>query len=128
MKAAAIVPAMALGVALLFWPAATNAVAQQPGGQDLFERRCTGCHALDRDKEGPRLRGVYGRRAASVASFEYSEALRKSGLTWDAGTLDKWLADPDSAVPGADMAFHVNSAEERSAIIGYLKGLSGTAR
>ena len=47
-------------------------------GKQLFERRCSGCHALDLNKEGPRLRGVYGRKAASVADFDYSEALRAS--------------------------------------------------
>ena len=98
--------------------------AQPPSGQDLFERRCTGCHALDREKEGPRLRGVYGRAAASVASFEYSDALRKSQLKWDAAALDKWLADPEGLVPGADMAFRMNSAEERAAVIAYLREVS----
>src|SRR5580700_10566743 len=47
-------------------------------GKELFEKRCGGCHALDRDKEGPRLGGVYGRAAASVPSFDYSAALKNS--------------------------------------------------
>ena len=52
------------------------------GGKELFEKRCGGCHALDRDKEGPRLRGVYGRVAGSVDSFQYSDAVKKSKITW----------------------------------------------
>ncbi len=60
-------------------------------GKELFEKRCGGCHALDRDKEGPRLGGVYGREAASIPSFEYSAALKKSKLKWTEETLDKWL-------------------------------------
>jgi cytochrome c len=93
-------------------------------GKDLFERRCSGCHSLDRDKEGPRLGGVYGRPAGSVASFNYSDALKSSHITWDANSLDKWLAGPDKVVPDTDMAFHLENAGERAAIIAYLKELS----
>ncbi len=95
-----------------------------PDGKDIFERRCTGCHALDKDKEGPSLRGVYGRAAASKAPFSYSDALRKVKLTWDAATLDKWLTDPDKVAPGTDMNFRVVKPDERAAIIDYLKQLS----
>jgi cytochrome c len=92
-------------------------------GKAIFEKRCTGCHGLDADKDGPRLRGVFGRKAASVPSFQYSEALRKSGLTWDAASLDKWLTEPDAFVKDTDMAFRVANEKERSAIIQYLKEL-----
>ena len=92
-------------------------------GKDLFERRCSGCHALDKDKEGPRLRGVYGRVSGSVAPFHYSDALKAAHITWNDATLDKWLTDPEQLVPDNDMAFHLAQAEERQAIIAYLKGL-----
>jgi len=87
----------------------------------MFEKRCGGCHALDRDKEGPRLRGVYGRIAGSVDSFQYSDALKKSKITWTDELLDKWLTDTEKLVPGNDMTFHVEKADERSEIIAYLK-------
>lgn len=90
-------------------------------GKQLFEKRCSGCHALDRDKEGPRLRGVYGRVAASVDSFQYSEALKKSGITWTDETLEQWLTDTEKLVPGNDMTFHVEKGAERTDIIAYLK-------
>ena len=93
------------------------------GGNELFLKRCGGCHALDRDKEGPRLGGVFGRKAASLASFEYSEALKKSAIRWNAETLEKWLTDPEKLAPGTEMMFHVESAAERAAIIEYLKQL-----
>jgi cytochrome c len=92
-----------------------------PTGKDLFDKRCGGCHALDRDKEGPRLRGVYGRTSGTVTSFEYSEAVRKARIVWTVETLEKWLADTESLVPGNDMTFHVEKAEERRAIIEYLR-------
>jgi cytochrome c len=92
-------------------------------GKALFEKRCGGCHAVDRDKEGPRLGGVYGRTAGSLDSFQYSDALKKSKLKWAADTLDKWLTDPEKLVPNNDMTFHVDKAAERSEIIAYLKSL-----
>jgi cytochrome c len=97
--------------------------AQTPGkhGKELFDKRCGGCHALDRDKEGPRLGGVYGRAAGAVTSFQYSSPLQKSKITWTDETLDKWLADPEKMVPDSDMAFHVESADERREIISFLK-------
>jgi cytochrome c len=91
------------------------------GGKELFEKRCSGCHALDRDKEGPRLRGVYGRVAGSVESFQYSDALKKSKITWTDETLDHWLTDTEKLVPGNDMTFHVERAAERADIIAYLR-------
>jgi len=105
----------------------TSGQAQTMGkhGKELFDKRCGGCHGMDRDKEGPRLGGVYGRAAASVSSFEYSAALKQSKITWTAETLEKWLADPDKLVPDNDMPFHVQDANERHEIIAYLKQLSG---
>ena len=94
-------------------------------GKELFDRRCGGCHALDRDKEGPRLRGVYGRVAGSVDSFQYSGALKKSKIKWTDETLDKWLVDTEELVPDNDMSFHVDSPQERGDIIAYLKQNSG---
>jgi len=94
-------------------------------GKALFEKRCGGCHAIDRDKEGPRLGGVYGRTAGSVDSFEYSDALKASGIVWNAETLDKWLANPDQLVPRNNMSFHLENGGERRNIIDYLEKISG---
>jgi cytochrome c len=100
--------------------------AQSPASpKDLFEKRCGGCHALDRDKEGPRLRGVYGRAAGSMDSFQYSDALKKSRIVWTDETLDRWLTDTEKLVPNNDMTFHVEKIDERREIIAYLKLNSG---
>jgi cytochrome c len=92
-------------------------------GKDLFARRCSGCHAPDLNKEGPRLRGVYGRKAASAPGFAYSDALKKVDLRWDDASLDRWLSDPDSMAPDTDMGFRLTNAEERKAVVAYLKSL-----
>jgi cytochrome c len=90
-------------------------------GKSVFDKRCTGCHAMEGDREGPRLAGVFGRRVGSVSGFDYSAGLKKSGITWDETTLGKWLSDPDMLVPDNKMDFHVPSAQERSDLIAYFK-------
>lgn len=94
-------------------------------GKVLFEKRCTGCHSLDKNKEGPRLRDVYGRKAGSVPDFNYSDELRAAETTWDAASLDRWLTNPDAMVKDNDMAFHVSNPKERSDIIEFLRISSG---
>lgn len=97
--------------------------AQEERGRDLFVRRCSGCHATDLNKEGPRLRGVYGRTSASLPGFVYSDALKKLGVRWDDASLNQWLTDPDAMAPDTDMAFHLADRDERNAVIAYLKTL-----
>jgi cytochrome c len=111
---------LAAAAAVAVWSAAVRAQAAEEG-KALFDRRCAGCHALDSDKEGPRLRRVYGRAAGAVESFQYSDALKKSGIKWDSATLDQWLTDTEKLVPASDMNVRVPNAEERRAIIVYLE-------
>lgn len=92
-------------------------------GKTVFQKRCMGCHALDEDREGPRLAGVIGRKAGTVPGFEYSTGLKNSGLTWNNATLEKWLADPDVIAPDTKMDFHVPKAQERADLIAYFKHL-----
>jgi len=92
-------------------------------GKELFIRRCSGCHAPDINKEGPSLRGVYGRKSASAPGFGYSEALKKASITWHDQSLDRWLTDPDAMVPDTDMAFRLADGAERKAVIAYLKSM-----
>jgi cytochrome c2 len=103
-------------------------LGQSSSARDIFERRCTGCHSVDQAKVGPPMRNVYGSPAARDARFQYSDALKKAGITWDDATLDKWLADPDSVAPGTDMSFRLDNAAERANIIAYLKKLATEPR
>jgi len=94
-------------------------------GKAVFEKRCTGCHALTQNREGPRLNDVFGRRAASVSGFSYSEALKKTRFTWNSETLNRWLTDPDVVAPGTDMTFRVIRPQERADVIEYLRQQAG---
>lgn len=94
-------------------------------GKALFEKRCTGCHALTQNHEGPQLQGVYGRASGTVAHFAYSSALSKAHVVWDDQSLEKWLTDPDAFIAGNDMDFLVSKPQERRDLISYLKRSSG---
>jgi len=94
-------------------------------GKALFEKRCTGCHALTQNHEGPALQGVYGRTSGTAAGFAYSAALKKASIVWDDKMLDKWLADPDAFIAGNDMDFLVSKPQERQDLISYLRQSSG---
>ncbi len=94
-------------------------------GAALFEKRCTGCHSLATNREGPLLQGVYGRTTGSVPAFPYSAALKDAHIAWNDQTLDKWLTDPDAFLPGNNMDFLVARPQERKDLIAYFKQNSG---
>lgn len=124
--AIALIAAAVFAVPPVTYGSGTGA-ADAERGKILFEKRCTGCHSLDQNKEGPRLRDVYGRKAGTAASFEYSDAVKAAQFTWDETSLDKWLTDTESVIPNNDMDFRVPSAEERAAIIAFLRSTAESA-
>jgi cytochrome c len=89
-------------------------------GESLYEA-CQDCHSLDKNDVGPRHRGVFGRKAASLSDYDYSDALKSANIVWNAETLDKWLTDPQAVAPGAKMFFHLDNAQDRADVIAYLK-------
>jgi cytochrome c len=93
-------------------------------GKETFEKRCTGCHALTTDREGPHLRGVFGRTSGTVPGFSYSDALKNAHIVWDETSLEKWLTDPDVLVPGNNMEFHVPNPQERADLVQFLKEIA----
>ena len=93
-------------------------------GRDAFDKRCTGCHTLDKIRVGPPLRGVYGRTAGKDPQFAYSDAVKAAPVEWDEATLDRWLTNTESVIPGNDMAFRLNDPADRANIIAYLRQLS----
>ena len=88
---------------------------------------CAACHSVEQGKHGllgPSLAGLFGNRAGTQAGFEYSEAMKNSGLTWNQATLDRYLENPRGVVPGTTMAYNgLKDAAQRQAMIAYLRGL-----
>jgi cytochrome c len=90
----------------------------------LLSLACAACHSFgagEKTNVGPNLHGVFGRPAGAVEDFDYSPALRSSGLVWTPRALDAWLADPASFVAGTKMTFTgYRSPEDRRDLIAFL--------
>jgi cytochrome c len=91
--------------------------------RQLYESRFIGCHSVKENRIGPAHRGVFGRKAGGVKDYDYSAALKKSKVIWNAKTLDRWLASPESLIPGQKMGFMVQEAADRADLIDYLKAV-----
>jgi cytochrome c len=89
-------------------------------GEALYQSRCTACHSLDHSRIGPAHRGVFDRIAASVAGFDYSPALKHSGVRWTAANLNRWLKDPEAFIPGQKMGYQVPDPVDRRDLIAFL--------
>jgi cytochrome c2 len=109
--------------------AAKTGTAEAADGAQLFKKYCSICHdtAPRKNKLCPSLAGIVGRKAASLDTYSYSPAMQHADITWDAKSLDKYLANPRAVVPNNKMLFvGVKNAEERRAIIDYLATLPGS--
>ncbi len=90
-------------------------------GKQIYSR-CLACHALAYDRTGPRHCGLFGRKAGSVKGFDYSEAMKKSNIVWNAKTLNWFLTSPMTAIPGTAMGYAgIPDPQERADLIEYLK-------
>jgi cytochrome c2 len=113
-------------VGLLALIAATGAVRADGdavrGEQRFLE--CAACHKFEPGENavGPTLHGVFGRKAGELGDYRYSPALKRSGITWTAETLDTFIADPQKIVPANRMPYAgMPDAEARADLIAYLK-------
>jgi cytochrome c len=114
----------ALAAALLAASAgAALAAGDAARGRAAYEARCGACHSPQADRVGPRHAGVLGRRAGSVEGYDYSPALKASRVVWDAASLERWLADPESVIPGQRMGYRLDDAAVRADVVAYLATL-----
>jgi glucose/arabinose dehydrogenase/cytochrome c2 len=104
--------------------------ADAAAGKALFRQQCSICHTAEPGDnggaQGPSLIGVYARHAASAAGFSYTAALRAAHLTWDAPTLNQFLASPTTVVPGSAMVVAVPNPSDRDNLIAYFQDLART--
>jgi cytochrome c len=119
-------------IGLLAASLAATAEGDAARGARVFQR-CYACHSVDPNEtgqlQGPSLYRVIGRPAASVAGFEYSDAMKAkgaTGLTWTAAALDRFVADPEAFVPGTTMVVlpPLQDAQDRTDLIAYLSGVA----
>jgi cytochrome c len=117
---------VALGMTVVAIGAA-RAEGDAAKGEQVF-KRCMPCHNAENktNKIGPYLQGVVGRKAGTAEGFNYSDAMKNSGLTWDEANLNQYLENPKAKVPGNKMAFPgLPKQEDRDNVIAYLKKNSG---
>jgi cytochrome c len=100
---------------------AASACGDPAHGEQLFGR-CEACHALAYDRVGPRHCGLFGRRAGSAQGYEYSAAMKRSGIVWNERSLDRFLAAPTAVIPGTTMTYAgVPDRDQRVALIAYMR-------
>lgn len=117
-------------------PANAEAIGDAGAGADGFRKHCAACHQIGPDAKnriGPRLTGIYGRRAAAVADFPgYSKAIARmgnDGLVWTLDTLDAYIENPKALVSGTRMNFRgIKDATERANVLAYLREFSDKPR
>jgi cytochrome c len=118
------IPAV-LSLALAGLMAVPPARAQDAAaGEVVFKKNCAVCHATEegKNKIGPSLFGVVGRKAGSIPDYSYSQANKSSGVTWDEPTLNTYLEAPTKFVPGTKMIFAgLKTPDDRKAVIEFLK-------
>jgi cytochrome c len=117
---------VALAVAVLTFGGGASAqevTGHADAGANVF-KKCLACHRIGagaKNGVGPELNGVVGRVAGTVTGYEYSEALKTSGLTWDAATLMQWVKGPKAVVAGTKMNFLGLATDQEAAdVIAYL--------
>lgn len=120
-------PRSAIAAAVLF-ALGLPAQAADDDAELAFNDHCRECHSFlkGENRLGPSLYGVVGRKAGTEPGFAYSQSLKSSGITWNAKTLDKWIADPDALIPGNAMSppyTGVADPKTRKKIITFLKTL-----
>jgi cytochrome c len=117
-------PTVAVALALTFAAGAARAAEGDAAeGKKVFAK-CAICHSTEAGKNmvGPSLHGVVGRKSGSEEGFSYSPAMKAANKTWDAATLDTYLADPRAAVPGTKMIFPgLKNETDRKNVIAYLE-------
>jgi cytochrome c len=110
-------------VALGFAASAAHAAGDAAAGEKTFAR-CKVCHQIGptaKNAVGPELNGIVGRKSGSAEGYSYSDANKKSGITWTEDKLDAYLKSPQAVVPGTKMIFPgLSSEKDRANVIAYL--------
>lgn len=92
-------------------------------GERLFNR-CKACHTIEKggaDRQGPNLHGVFGRTAGTKEGYNYSKAMKASGVVWDNDSLDAYITNPRAFIPGNKMIFAgLKSEAQRADLLAYL--------
>ena len=113
-----------LVAAIFFSLAGQPAIASDvTKGKRVFNK-CKSCHVANKEKNrvGPHLVGLFGRKSGTVEKYKYSKAMKAAGVVWNEQSLDKYLTNPKKYVKGTKMAFAgLKKKADRENVIAYLK-------
>jgi cytochrome c len=101
------------GAAFAAMVGTASAEGDAAAGEKVFAK-CKACHQIGEGAKNaiaPELNGVDGRKAASVEGYNYSDAMKGSGLTWDAASFKEFIKNPKAKVPGTKMVFQGLASE-----------------
>ena len=118
------IPGAVAGAALvLVLPAGLAAAADAEQGKVLYQA-CAACHTERPDALGPSLKGVFGRKAAALEDFRYSNPMKRANLVWDEDNLRAYIIDPQGKVKGNRMPYGgITNPKDVDDIVAYLKTL-----
>lgn len=92
-------------------------------GSDVFASECSDCHSVKegKNKKGPSLFAVIGRKSGSITDFEYSDAMKGYGVVWSVDKIDAYITKPKAVVPGGKMKYDgLADAKARADLLAYL--------
>jgi cytochrome c len=111
--------------ALILGAVAQSAEAQDVAAGEQSFKKCLPCHSIGdgaKNKVGPELNGIDGRHSGTAAGYNYSDANKNSGITWDEATFKDYIKDPRAKVPGTKMIFPgIKNEKEVADLWAYLK-------
>src|SRR5262249_41671256 len=97
----------------------------QEAAELVYNNACRTCHTIKEgdNRLGPSLHNILGRKAGSLANYNYSSEMKDAGFVWDEDKLDRFIAHPDEVVPGNNMKPYggLASREARAGIIAFLR-------
>lgn len=120
-------PATALCFSLYLACSSANAHAA-PMGMQVFNEECAECHSVKegKNKKGPSLWNILGRKSATVPDFNYSDAMKASGIVWTEDRIAAYMEHPKKIVPGGIMKYEgLDDPKARKALLEYLSTLHG---
>lgn len=101
-------------------------------GEKIFTTKCKVCHQIGEGAKnfvGPELNGIIGRKSGSAPDFNYSEANKSSGITWDEASLNEYLTNPKAKIPGTKMIFAgLPKESDRENVIAYLSQFDASGK
>ena len=123
--------ALTVAAAMVIGSSASVLAQDVAAGENSF-KKCLPCHAIGegaKNKVGPELNGIDGRKSGTAPDYNYSDANKNSGITWGEAVFKEYITDPRGKIPGTKMVFAgIKSENERNNLWAYLKQFDASGK